>query len=190
MDLSFWTRFLRRNFPAQHGVLGWVVGWFGGNIPRKNHPQDIFSSPFFVGASRLVCTQSLLVYILMQSFQISPVHQTRCCDAYRFVYVYQMEIGTRGARRGTSFRGLNNNGKFLRSLLALTTMCGYYTYVCTICFHFVLATPRNFPIFFLAGEMRGRCAKLIIATNLMGCSNKRDSNFTVCQETLDKDGIK
>jgi len=171
--------------------MGFWVGWLvWGEYPPEKPPPRYFLFTFFVGASRLVCTQSLLVYILMQSFQISPVHQTRCCDAYRFVYVYQMEIGTRGARRGTSFRGLNNNGKFLLFLLALTIMCGYYTYVCTICFHFVLATPRNFPIFFSAGEMRGRCAKLIIATNLMGCSNKRDSNFSILQETLDKDRIK
>jgi len=53
MDLSFWTRFLRRNFPAQHGVLGWVVG-LGGISPGKTTPK-IFSLHLFLWGLAGLC---------------------------------------------------------------------------------------------------------------------------------------
>lgn len=92
-------------------------------------------------------TQSLYTDAVLTDIPTAPhprihihIQRRRCCDAYRFVYVYQMEIGTRGPRRGnTSFLGLNNNGTFLHSLSAIGIMRG-----CQYVFSFSLGHPQKF----------------------------------------------
>lgn len=120
-------------------------------------------------------TQSLYTDAVLTDIPIAPhprihihIQRRRCCDAYRFVYVYQMEIGTRGPRRGnTSFLGLNNNGTFLHSLSAIGIMRG-----CQYVFSFSLGHPQKFFHF------------LPIFTHLIMFKlfKQRDSNFTVFQE--------
>lgn len=88
-------------------------------------------------------TQSLYTDAVLTDIPTAPhprihihIQRRRCCDAYRFVYVYQMEIGTRGPRRGnTSFLGLNNNGTFLHHAESCVGVNMFS--------HFLLATPRK-----------------------------------------------
>lgn len=122
-------------------------------------------------------TQSLYTDAVLTDIPTAPhprihihIQRRRCCDAYRFVYVYQMEIGTRGPRRGnTSFLGLNNNGTFLHHAESCVGVNMFS--------HFLLATPRNFSTF-------SPFWSLLIFTHLIMFKlfKQRDSNFTVFQE--------